>query len=651
MRDERARWAARCLVACLRLWFEFSNLCETPRGQTVKLPYSEYNNRNFRKKMYRIVRRWQHCTEMYSPAWNLSKRPGTGTATLSTSQPSNRLPASHLQPAIWISNQSTNQTTRLPTPALPKLLQPANHRTLVEPSTLWYLLQVDTASMTLRSLATVLATAAAAALLSCDGTSHSAMAAAATAGGKAATPAKLRSAGDSAFMDKNYEQALHLYSQAILQEPKNEKNYYKRFRVFDRLKRTRNALSDLNHAIEINPEYTTAFALRARLQMTLGRCPGAAADYEEVLKIKPTHGDAKKMLPKARECAAEVAAAERLIEEQRWEEAERMLDQVMVTTGNAPHLKMLRGKARFMLGKYFEAIADAGDVLKIEKESVEALLLRGRAYYYTADKEMTMRHLREAVKSDPEHKETKAFYKQVKKLYKLFDRAETDLGQHNHQALVSALEGYRAALLIDPSNVEMAKTLYLRVCKCESKLGNKELAIQACESALAIDNTLLEGYLLPAEMIMKKAEESAEFEEAIRFLQRANEVEERNQKIHELLQRAEAGLKQSKQKNYYKILEIKRSATSGEVKKAYRKLAKKYHPDMHAEKSKEDQDETSAQFQLVAEAYEVLSDPEKKGKYDRGEEVFENQGNGGGGGGRHPFGGGRRGHFHGFHGF
>jgi len=63
--------------------------------------------------------------------------------------------------------------------------------------------------------------------------------------------------------------------------------------------------------------------------------------------------------------------------------------------------------------------------------------------------------------------------------------------------------------------------------------------------------------------------------------------------------------------DYYKILGIDKSATSKDIKNAYRKLARKYHPDLNPE----DKD-AKKNFQLVNEANEVLSDPEKRKKYD-----------------------------------
>ena len=64
-------------------------------------------------------------------------------------------------------------------------------------------------------------------------------------------------------------------------------------------------------------------------------------------------------------------------------------------------------------------------------------------------------------------------------------------------------------------------------------------------------------------------------------------------------------------KDYYKLLEVDRTATADDIKTAYRKLARKYHPDV----SKEPQAE--ARFKEVGEAYEVLQDPEKRTAYDQ----------------------------------
>ncbi len=63
-------------------------------------------------------------------------------------------------------------------------------------------------------------------------------------------------------------------------------------------------------------------------------------------------------------------------------------------------------------------------------------------------------------------------------------------------------------------------------------------------------------------------------------------------------------------KDYYKILGIDKTASAEDIKKQYRRLAKKYHPDVSKEPNAEEK------FKEAKEAYEVLSDPEKRQSYD-----------------------------------
>ena len=81
-------------------------------------------------------------------------------------------------------------------------------------------------------------------------------------------------------------------------------------------------------------------------------------------------------------------------------------------------------------------------------------------------------------------------------------------------------------------------------------------------------------------------------------------------------------------RDYYEVLGVDRGADEDTIKKAYRKLAKKYHPDMNPGDAEAEQ-----KFKEVNEAYDVLSDPDKKAKYDQyGHAAFDPTAGGGYGG-------------------
>ena len=111
--------------------------------------------------------------------------------------------------------------------------------------------------------------------------------------------------------------------------------------------------------------------------------------------------------------------------------------------------------------------------------------------------------------------------------------------------------------------------------------------------------------------------------------------------------KAKTALKRAGRKDLYSILGVTSQASEEEIKKAYKKAALKYHPDKQAGKSDEEKESAEKMFKSIGEAYECLSDPEKRSRYDSGVEVEDldnpHAGSGFGGGHGHGHGGGHGG--------
>lgn len=99
-------------------------------------------------------------------------------------------------------------------------------------------------------------------------------------------------------------------------------------------------------------------------------------------------------------------------------------------------------------------------------------------------------------------------------------------------------------------------------------------------------------------------------------------------KIQNRYKKGRKGVMAETKRDYYEVLGVSKGASDSEIKSAYRKLAKKYHPDMNPGDA-----EAEKKFKEASEAYAVLSDAEKRKQYDQfGHAAFENSGAGGFGG-------------------
>lgn len=90
------------------------------------------------------------------------------------------------------------------------------------------------------------------------------------------------------------------------------------------------------------------------------------------------------------------------------------------------------------------------------------------------------------------------------------------------------------------------------------------------------------------------------------------------------MQKAQVALKRSKTKDYYKVLGVSHDADERQIKSAYRKLSKVHHPDK-AVKQGLTKEEAEKKMASINEAYEVLSDPELRARFDRGDDPNSNE--------------------------
>ncbi|PWA51945.1 P58IPK-like protein [Artemisia annua] len=345
--------------------------------------------------------------------------------------------------------------------------------------------------------------------------------------------------------------------------------------------------------------------------------------------MKPGNSAAEKELSQLHQAQSALDSANSLFDSGDYTKALEFIDKVVLIFSPAcSQAKILKVKLLLAAKDYAGAISEAGYILKEDEDNLDALLLRGRAYYYLADHDVATRHYQKGLRSDPEHSELKKAYFGLKNLLKKTKNAEDN---EKKGKLRVAVEDYKAALALDPNHVAHNVHLHFGLCKLLVKLGRGKDALNSCTEVLTIDEEHVEALVQRGEAKLL----IEDWEGAVADMKAAAEKSPQDMSVREGLMKAEKALKLSQRKDWYKILGISKTASIAEIKRAYKKLALQWHPD----KNVDNREEAENKFREIAAAYEILGDDDKRSKYDNGEDIEEGM-NMGGGGGFNPFGAG-----------
>lgn len=228
----------------------------------------------------------------------------------------------------------------------------------------------------------------------------------------------------------------------------------------------------------------------------------------------------------------------------------------------------------------------------------------------------------QALKNDPDYIECQKALKKVKKTETLKTEASDFFKSGDYE---SAIKGFTECLELFPNNKSYNSTIYLNLALCHSKLNRPDMALKDLNQAIENNQDYAKAFVKRGEINL----ELENYEEAVRDFEKAKTISPSEFNIQQKLKDAKVKLKQSKRKDYYKILGVSKTATQDEIKKAYRKLALKWHPDKN-NASEEQKVLADKMFKDIGEAYALLSDPQKRDRYDNGMDLEDIEGGGAG---------------------
>lgn len=249
----------------------------------------------------------------------------------------------------------------------------------------------------------------------------------------------------------------------------------------------------------------------------------------------------------------------------------QLLSEVIEVSPWASELYELRSEIHMENNDVLSAVSDIKAATKLLSDNVQGYFKLSTLLYQLGQATDALKYIRECLKLDPEHKDCFPLYKKIKKIEKSLTEADHFIEEKNYGACI---ESGNKALKLE-REVQMIVYYAKRVlCTCYSKDEQTSEAVRLCSDALDI-NQDAGVYCDRAEAYLQ----SELYDDAIRDFKSALDIDSNFERAKEGQQKAQKLQQQSERRDYYKILEVKRTASKRDIIKAYRKMAQKWHPD------------------------------------------------------------------------
>ncbi|ETO18125.1 hypothetical protein RFI_19163, partial [Reticulomyxa filosa] len=194
-------------------------------------------------------------------------------------------------------------------------------------------------------------------------------------------------------------------------EPKKHVNWHKRAMAQLAKNNYHKAISDWTKAVELDESFIHGYYYRGKAQQRIGECGKAHSDYNKVYALDASHEDVDTLIHETETCVTNYEKALHFLHKKDCASAQPLMEELLTIAPYDTKLNFGMVECHLHNKDYQAMLRYTANILRIEPQNLDALLLRGRAYYSLGEYEMAIKHFKSGLKSDPDHKTHKAEFK------------------------------------------------------------------------------------------------------------------------------------------------------------------------------------------------------------------------------------------------
>lgn len=421
--------------------------------------------------------------------------------------------------------------------------------------------------------------------------------------------------GNEYYNLKKYDDAIKLYTEAIELDGSNVAYYANRAACYIMMGDHQAALDDCRQVLQRDPHNGKGLLREAKCHVALGDPQAAGRSLQLLRELEPQNVALPRELKTVEILKHFLTEGDKAYETQDFNKVIYCMDRALQQAVSCSKIKVLKAECLALLKRLPEARLIADEIMRADRTNADAMYVRGLCFYYEDNIEKALQHFQQVLRLAPDHPKASVAYKKARLLKSKKDEGNEAFNSGNYQ---EAFNAYTNALEVDPTNKLANSKLYFNRATVCSKINKLNQTVEDCTTAISLNDDYQKAYLRRAKAYM----DLEMYEEAVRDYERIWR-KDHSRENKRLLDQAKLELKKSKRKDYYKVLGIPKDATVDDIKKAYRKRALLHHPDRHSSAPEDIKREQEKKFKELGEAYNILSDPKKRMRYDEGRDLDE----------------------------